>query len=90
MKNKARGKVHPMREAAYFHYLHEVKKMRIDKIVDKFGVSHREVDRILSRIKVSQEATKKLSEVPTLALSPSHYEIISPIPEPEKQKEIVK
>jgi ParB/RepB/Spo0J family partition protein len=88
MKNKARGKVDPMREAAYFHYLHEVKKMRIDQIVDKFGISHREVDRILSRIKVSQEARKKLSEVPTLALSPSHYEIIGSIPEPEKQKEI--
>ncbi|MGB9778054.1 MAG: ParB/RepB/Spo0J family partition protein, partial [Candidatus Bathyarchaeales archaeon] len=88
MKNKARGTVDPMREAAYFRYLHEVKKMRVDQIAEKFGISHREVDRILSRIKVSEEARKKLSEVPTLALSPSHYEIIGSVHEPEKQREI--
>jgi ParB/RepB/Spo0J family partition protein len=86
MKNRARGTVDPMREAAYFRYLHEVKKMRIDQIAEKFGISHKEVDRILSRIKVSEEARKKLSEGSALTLSPSHYEIVGSVTEPEKQK----
>jgi len=87
-KNKIRGIVDPLREAAYFHYLHEVKKMTVDQIADKFGMSHKEVDRILSRIKVSQEARKVISEGSTLTLSPTHYEILGTIPEPEKQKQM--
>jgi len=87
-KNRERGTVDPMREAAYFRYLRDVKKMTVDQIAEKFRISHREVDRILSRIRVSQEARKVISEVPTLALSPTHYEILGSIPEPEKQKQM--
>jgi ParB/RepB/Spo0J family partition protein len=83
-KNKIRGTVDPMREAAYFRYLHDVKKMTIDQIAEKFGMSHREVERTLSRIRVSPEAKTLL--VGVTALSPLHYEIIGSVSEPEKQK----
>jgi ParB/RepB/Spo0J family partition protein len=83
-KNKIRGTVDPMREAAYFRYLHDVKKMTVDQIAEKFGISHREVERTLSRIRVSPEAKTLL--VGVTALSPLHYEIIGSVPEPDKQK----
>jgi ParB/RepB/Spo0J family partition protein len=87
-KNKIRGTVDPMREAAYFRYLHDVKKMTVDQIAEKFGISHKEVDRILSRIRVSPEVRKMISEGSALTLSPTHYEILGSIPEPEKQKQM--
>ncbi|MEO3993281.1 MAG: ParB/RepB/Spo0J family partition protein [Desulfurococcaceae archaeon TW002] len=83
-KNKARGTVDPLREAAYFRHLHEVKKMRIDQMAEKFGISHREVERILCRVRVSPEAKTLLAGM--TALSPLHYEIIGSVIEPEKQK----
>jgi ParB/RepB/Spo0J family partition protein len=87
-KNKIRGTVDPLREAAYFRYLRDVKKMTVDQIAEKFGISHKEVDRILSRIRVSPEARKMISEGSALTLSPTHYEILGSIPEPEKQKQM--
>lgn len=83
-KNKVRGTVDPLREAAYFRYLRETKNMKVDEIAEKFGISHREVERILSRVRVSPEAKTLL--VGVTALSPLHYEIIGSVAEPEKQK----
>jgi len=61
-KNKIRGTVDPLREAAYFRYLIDVKKMTADKIAEKFGISHRRVDQILSRIKGAEPLKKILRE----------------------------
>jgi ParB-like chromosome segregation protein Spo0J len=83
-KNKIRGTVDPMREAAYFRYLRDVKKMTVDQIAEKFGMSHREVERTLSWFCVSPEEKTLLGGV--TALSPLHYEIVGSVPEPEKQK----
>jgi ParB/RepB/Spo0J family partition protein len=86
-KNKVRGTVDPMREAAYFAKLHE--KLTIDQIAEKFGLSHRRVEQILRRIKIA-EPVKKILEGGESAFTPSplHYEVLGTVKEPEKQKQL--
>jgi len=88
-KNKVRGKVDPMREAAYFHYLHKEKKMTVSEITERFGMSEKEVDRILSRLRITPEARNilRLARAEGTPVSPTHYEIIGSTP-PEKQKDL--
>jgi ParB/RepB/Spo0J family partition protein len=89
-KNKIRGSVDPMREAAYFRYLIDVKKMTADKIAEKFGISHRRVDQILSRIKGAEPLKKILRETgfPLEKAEAWHYEITGKVKEPEKQEKL--
>jgi len=83
-KNKVRGVVAPMREAAYFRKLHEA--LTIDQIADKFGMSHREVERILSRLKITEKA--KAIVRGDSAVTSTHYEILGTVEEPEKQEKL--
>ncbi|MEM2385808.1 MAG: ParB/RepB/Spo0J family partition protein [Candidatus Bathyarchaeia archaeon] len=89
-KNKVRGTVDPLREAAYFRYLLDVKKMTVDQIAEKFGISHRRVDQILSRIKGAEPLKKILREsaFPLTKVEPWHYEIVGAVEEPEKREKL--
>jgi ParB/RepB/Spo0J family partition protein len=89
-KNKARGKVDPLREAAYFRYLLDVKKMTIDKVAEKFGVTPRRVDQILARAKGAEPLKKILREsaFPLEKVEAWHYEIVGTVEEPEKREKL--
>lgn len=63
MKNKVSGIIEPLREAEYFRYLHEVKKMSADHIAEKFGVTSRRVYQILSRTKGAEPLKKFMKPV---------------------------
>lgn len=87
-KNKVRGTVDPMREAAYFTDLNRT--TTIEKIAEKFGMSEKEVDRILRRLKVTDETRQFLRQhrdtgVP---MDATHYEILGSVKEPDKQKKL--
>lgn len=88
-KNKIRGTVDPMREAAYFKKLHEVQKLSIDEIAEKFGLTHRRVEQILSRIKIA-EPVKKILKGGETGFTPlaQYYEIVGSVTEPEKQQQL--
>jgi len=89
-KNKIRGTVDPMREAAYFRYLIDVKKMTADKIAEKFGITPRRVDQILARVKGAEPLKKILREsaFPTEKVEAWHYEIVGTVEEPEKREKL--
>lgn len=88
-KNKVRGTVDPLREAAYFRYLRDTKKMKIDEIAEKFGITHRRVEQILSRIKIAEPVKEILKRgEPGFTPSPKHYEILGSVEQPEKQKQL--
>ena len=89
-KNKARGKVDPMREAVYFKHLNEDLQLTQDKIADMFGISLGRVSQIIKRTKISRNArheifTRVKMEKP---LSGKHLEVVASVPE-EKQVELV-
>jgi ParB family chromosome partitioning protein len=87
MKNKARGRVDPLREAMYFRHLHEDLKMTQEKIAEKFGIDRSYVAKILKRIKVGKEARRRIVTRVTKPLSGKHLEVIASLPE-EKQVEL--
>jgi ParB/RepB/Spo0J family partition protein len=85
-KNKARGKIDPMREAVFFRHLNEDLMLTQDKIADMFGLSQGRVSQILKRTRIGKEArreiiTRVITEKP---LSGKHLEVIASVPE-EKQ-----
>jgi ParB/RepB/Spo0J family partition protein len=95
-KNKIRGTVDPLKEATYFRYLAEVRKMPAEKISDNFGMSIRRVYQILSRLK-GVEPLKKIfgeagftSVVRDKKLEPWHYELLGSVEEPQKQEQLAK
>jgi ParB family chromosome partitioning protein len=82
-KNKARGKVDPMREAVYFKHLNEDLQLTQDKIADMFGISLGRVSQIIKRTKISRNArheifTRVKMEKP---LSGKHLEVIASVSE---------
>jgi ParB/RepB/Spo0J family partition protein len=89
-KNKARGKIDPMREAVYFKHLNEDLQMTQDKIADMFGISQKRVSEIIKRTKISREARRIIIPrgIMGKSLSGKHLEIISSVPE-EKQPALV-
>ncbi len=89
MKNKARGKVDPLREALYFHHLYEDLKMTMEQIGEKFGLTRQRVEQILRRAKVTKEARAIMSRRLDMEISGAHLEVIGSLP-PEKQPEIAK
>jgi ParB/RepB/Spo0J family partition protein len=89
-KNKIRGTVDPLREAAFFRYLIDVKKMTSDRIAEKFGITPRRVDQILARIKGAEPLKKILREsaFPPEKVEAWHYEIVGTVEEPEKREKL--
>jgi ParB/RepB/Spo0J family partition protein len=88
-KNKARGKVDPLREAMYFKHLYEDLKLDTYKIAEKFSITHQRVSQILKRIKISKEARRNIATRVAMGkeVSGKHLEVIASVPE-EKQVEL--
>jgi ParB family chromosome partitioning protein len=95
-KNKIRGTVDPLKEATYFRYLAEVRKMPAEKIADNFGLSIRRVYQVLSRLKGVEPLKKIFGEsaftsiVRNKKIEPWHLEILGSVEEPKKQEELAK
>jgi len=89
-KNRARGKVDPMRESVYFKHLNEDAQLTQDKIADMFGLSQGRVAQILKRTKITKEARHEIITTVIMGkpLSGRHLEIIGSVAE-EKQVELV-
>jgi ParB/RepB/Spo0J family partition protein len=90
MKNRARGKVDPLREALYFKHLYEDLKMSEEKIAEKFGISQQRVSQILKRAGITPEARKIITtRVVTEDVTGKHLEVLGTTP-PEKQADLAK
>jgi ParB/RepB/Spo0J family partition protein len=95
-KNKIRGTVDPLKEATYFRYLAEVRKMPAEKIADNFGMSIRRVYQILSRLKGVEPLKKIFGEIDFTSIvrdkkiEPFHLEILGSVEEPKKQEQLAK
>jgi ParB family chromosome partitioning protein len=95
-KNKIRGTVDPLKEAIYFRYLTEVRKIPAEKIADNFGMSIRRVYQIFSRLKGVEPLKKIFGEsaftsiVRNKKIEPWHLEILGSVEEPKKQEELAK
>jgi ParB/RepB/Spo0J family partition protein len=88
-KNKIRGTVDPLRESAYFTELS--KKMTVDKIAEKFGMSPRRVLQILSRLRIydeTRQTIKKLHSETGFTMLAPHYEVLGTVEKPEIQKQL--
>jgi ParB/RepB/Spo0J family partition protein len=93
-KNKARGTIHPLREAMYFRHLHEDLKMTQEKIAEKLGLTQGRVSQVMKSINVSEEARREIISrlIPyreKQEMTGRHLEAIASIPEPEKQVRLV-
>jgi ParB/RepB/Spo0J family partition protein len=87
-KNKTRGTVDPLRESAYFHHLHDTLNVPVEKIAEKFGITHRRVEQILSRLKITEKTKRIIRGEIDFTPQAAHYEIVGSVKEPEKQEQL--
>jgi len=58
------------------------------KIAQKFGVTEKRVDQVLSRIKLTPETRNTIKREIDFPLQATHYEILGSVKEPERQKQL--